>query len=1817
MYDLDDDDDDCSGSDFEEDPDAMDVPGFAFNITTEPSVNIDFTSNNSPYIQQPVLDIDGMFATENTHNNNSMNIPSDGSLVYSPELYMYNNNECNTILQNSRINFNTNQNQPKDGIFAPLPTVQTGHGVSEPQSILNITKPNFNQIAPSNGIFAPLPTVQTGHGVSEPQSILNITKPNFNQIAPANGIFAPLPTVQTGHGVSEPQSILNITKPNFNQIAPANGIFAPLSTMQTGQAVSEPQSILNITKPNFNQIAPANGIFAPLSTMQTGQAVSEPQSILNITKPNFNQIAPANGIFAPLPTVQTGHGVSEPQSILNITRPNFNQIAPASSSAGISSLKNKKISVNFNGIMKELDLKNAVIIRPPKSLEPIVGLQRKNDKAVSVINNSLLFNKNAMVNTNMTPISKLKLPQPVDNKKIISSSIKQGIPTISIGVTPNFNIKGAVRVHPNIIGTTKSIGVPKLINNNKFEIASEKDPIVHSNTSLRRNTQGPNPGFLTTGSARKILIVNKNNQMNKCGILQMQGSVRYIHGNRAVRISNIANSSTPKFNIVGKTDNRFNPTKVNGTAPITMPNDISIPGSSKDTGSMRYIHGNRAVRMSNIANSSTPKFNIVGKTNNRFNPTKVNGTAPITMPNDISIPGSSKDTGNNYAISKSTTLCYKDVISQINRSINSKEALDISLAGFLQTNKNPNQGKRRLMMPMKNENSSIPKRKPVSMDDVENDMMELGVAETYSTYMPSKLKLGCKHPDPVVETASLSSVAPVDVWYRLSIPKKIIESGALSALQLESITYASQAHNQFLPNGFRAGFLIGDGAGVGKGRTIAGIILENFAKNRERAVWVSISNDLKYDAERDLHDIGASDIKVYQLNKMKYNAKLSSEINGCVKKGVLFCTYSSLIGESNSSEGKYINRKDQILQWCGRDFDGLLIFDECHKAKNLCPSGSMKSTKTGQMVVDLQEALSKARVLYASATGASEPKNMAYMTRLGLWGKGTTFVTFDDFASAVEKKGVGGMEIVAMDMKLRGMYIARQLSFQDVKFSITEVSLDEKFVEVYNSSVKLWTNALNKFTKAANLVSANNNMKKSMWGQYWSAHQRFFKYLCIAAKVDKAMELAHNAIKFNDHCVVIGLQSTGEAGTLDQLEKCDGELMDFVSTAKGVFQNLVEKHFPSCNKSNVNKIVSSLSKAKVDNIKPNIRVRNLELEQEKMRKKQRDLLKSLDSNQDDSDNDDDDDDYSSDSSNNSEKERLEKKQREFEENQKVNNMINFIFKNNMNKYETATKIEKEEKPNLPSSYDIEEANQMKEELLKGIEELGKSLPKNTLDELIDSFGGPEHVAEMTGRKGRVVQKETGVHYESRSEQDVPLETLNVKERERFMNGEKMVAIISEAASSGISLQSDRRAANRRKRYHITLELPWSADKAVQQFGRTHRSNQVSAPEYVFLITNLAGERRFASIVAKRLESLGALTHGDRRASDNKDLSQFNIDNKYGKSALELVMKAVVGKDHPLIPPPVDYKGNFFQDVSKALIGVGLITSKKENDLTLDKEYNNMSKFLNRILGMPVDLQNRLFQYFTDTMNALIDMAKRDGTFDLGILDLGVSSQDVIKRVRTITFLYKHATGIAPIELHKLIVERGMSWKAAEEKYKEVCTEEYEGFFQSHQVSNGKHYVILLTKVDSTKRNFKNEDIKLRLYRPNTGRKNKITTASEIQLQYKKVEPQDAMNLWIEQYNCTVCTHKYWTGHCSIGTTCESGLRSKTYHVLAGSVLPIWLKIEAAISEKKSESKMQVIRLKTQDNIKIVGTLIKNNLVKGLIRVLREEAENVKEHDFYD
>uniref|UniRef100_A0A8C4GYE9 Protein strawberry notch homolog 1 n=1 Tax=Dicentrarchus labrax TaxID=13489 RepID=A0A8C4GYE9_DICLA len=865
----------------------------------------------------------------------------------------------------------------------------------------------------------------------------------------------------------------------------------------------------------------------------------------------------------------------------------------------------------------------------------------------------------------------------------------------------------------------------------------------------------------------------------------------------------------------------------------------------------------------------------------------------------------------------------------------------------------------------------------------EEEEDELGHAETYAEYMPMKLKVGLRHPDPVVETSSLSSVNPPDVWYRLSIPEETIDRGCLSALQLEAITYAAQQHETFLPSGDRAAYLIGDGAGVGKGRTIAGIIYENYLLGRKRSLWFSVSNDLKYDAERDLRDIGAKNIQVHSLNKFKYG-KISSKHNGSVKKGVIFATYSSLIGESQSG-GKYKTRFQQLLHWCGEDFDGVIVYDECHKAKNVCPIGSSKPTKTGLAVLELQNKLPKARVVYASATGASEPRNMAYMNRLGIWGHKTPFREFCNFIQAVERRYVS-VFIVAMDMKLRGMYIARQLSFTGVTFKIEEVPLTQKYINMYNKSVRLWVSAREKFQQAANLMDAEQRMKKSMWGQFWSAHQRFFKYLCIASKVRRVVQLAREEVQ-NGKCVVIGLQSTGEARTLEALEEGGGELNDFVSTAKGVLQSLIEKHFPAPDRQKLYSLLGidlsakktpSPSETAAQPEQKGKKRKGLEIKKQQKKKPRKhgglsgtsseesqseesdkdsdDSFKSVSSAdedddfnpfRDESDDDEEDDPWLIRKEPKKGKEKKKKKRRKSIDPDSIQSALLASGLGSSRPAFTASVIppsapatvKPEVQDSCVTSEDaVDSAQKMKRDLLEKLEDLAEDLPPNTLDELIDELGGPDNVAEMTGRKGRVVSNDDGtITYESRSELDVPVEILNLTEKQRFMDGEKNIAIISEAASSGISLQADRRVKNQRRRVHMTLELPWSADRAIQQFGRTHRSNQVTAPEYVFLISELAGEQRFASIVAKRLESLGALTHGDRRATETRDLSRFNFDNKYGRNALEIVMKSIVKLDSPLVSPPSGFKGDFFKEIQGGLIGVGLINVEdRSGTLSLDK-----------------------------------------------------------------------------------------------------------------------------------------------------------------------------------------------------------------------------------------------------------------------------------------
>jgi hypothetical protein len=287
------------------------------------------------------------------------------------------------------------------------------------------------------------------------------------------------------------------------------------------------------------------------------------------------------------------------------------------------------------------------------------------------------------------------------------------------------------------------------------------------------------------------------------------------------------------------------------------------------------------------------------------------------------------------------------------------------------------------------------------------------------------------------------------------------------------------------------------------------------------------------------------------------------------------------------------------------------------------------------------------------------------------------------------------------------------------------------------------------------------------------------------------------------------------------------------------------------------------------------------------------------------------------------------------------------------------------------------ALQMKQKLIDGLSSL--ELPENPLDQLVNHLG-EQCVAELTGRTRRLIRDtRTGrVEYKKRAPEGVAMDRTNVYEMEQFQQGKKRAAIISDAASTGISLHASNREANKQRRVHITLELGWSADKQMQSFGRTHRSDQAVPPEYVLLSTELGGEKRFSSTIARRLGSLGALTKGDRGAADNGDLAKYNFETQEGKAALSLILRRIMsGESVPGLENP-----------KQTLRDIGLLVKNKDGCEEIRKEDKyNVPRFLNRVLALCVDEQNALFDYFADLFDQTIRYAKVNGTFDEGVTDI--------------------------------------------------------------------------------------------------------------------------------------------------------------------------------------------------------------------------------------
>ncbi|HKR60628.1 MAG TPA: strawberry notch C-terminal domain-containing protein [Pyrinomonadaceae bacterium] len=149
---------------------------------------------------------------------------------------------------------------------------------------------------------------------------------------------------------------------------------------------------------------------------------------------------------------------------------------------------------------------------------------------------------------------------------------------------------------------------------------------------------------------------------------------------------------------------------------------------------------------------------------------------------------------------------------------------------------------------------------------------------------------------------------------------------------------------------------------------------------------------------------------------------------------------------------------------------------------------------------------------------------------------------------------------------------------------------------------------------------------------------------------------------------------------------------------------------------------------------------------------------------------------------------------------------------------------------------------------------------------------------------------------------------------------------------------------------------------------------------MLLSTELGGEKRFSSTIARRLGSLGALTKGDRGAADNGDLAKYNFETEEGRAALSLLLRRMAkGEDVPGI-----------KDSKTTLRDMGLLVIREgAEELRKEDEYN-VPRLLNRVLALDVERQNAVFDASANLFDQTVSYAKANGSFDEGVTDVNVT-----------------------------------------------------------------------------------------------------------------------------------------------------------------------------------------------------------------------------------
>jgi predicted RNA methylase len=924
------------------------------------------------------------------------------------------------------------------------------------------------------------------------------------------------------------------------------------------------------------------------------------------------------------------------------------------------------------------------------------------------------------------------------------------------------------------------------------------------------------------------------------------------------------------------------------------------------------------------------------------------------------------------------------------------------------------------------------------------------------------------HPTPLVQSASMASVCPPKPSYVPLLPDGLVEAGLLSDAQLETVIYAGEAHAGHLAGAwtvdatfdqvgaapddaegavrFRRGFMLGDGTGAGKGRQVAGVILDNWLKGRRRALWVSKSDALIEDAQRDWSALGQERLLVTPLSRYRQGAPIRLD------EGILFTTYATL--RSDERDGK-LSRVRQIVEWLGADFDGVIVFDESHAMQNAAGGkgerGAQAASQQGKAGLRLQHALPNARILYVSATGATTVHNLAYAQRLGLWGGDDfPFATRAEFVEAIEAGGVAAMEVLARDLRALGLYAARSLSYQGVEYEIVEHSLSAEQTRIYDAyagAFEIIHNNLSAAMEAANITGCgpeggsrtlNAQAKSAARSAFESAKQRFFNHLITAMKTPTLISAIERDLAAGHTCVV-QIVSTGEA--LLERRLADIPTEDWGDVA-------------------------------VD-ITP----------------------------------------------------------REY-----VLDYLAHSFPTQLFEPFTDGEGNLASRPVLRDSHPVQcrDAVERRDRL---IEHLAALPPvQGALDQIIQRFGTGQ-VAEVTGRSRRVVAR-TGDDGERRLAVESRAGSANLAETAAFQDDDKRILIFSDAGGTGRSYHADLGAKNRRLRVHYLLEAGWKADTAIQGLGRTNRTHQAQPPIFRPISTNVKAEKRFLSTIARRLDTLGAITKGQRQTGGQGLFrAEDNLESPYAKAALrQLYMLLLLGK----VP------GCSLQRFEEA---TGLKLT--DRDGTIREELPPITQFLNRLLALTIALQDTLFEVFEGLLRAKIEGAISAGVYDRGVETITAQSLRVTER----RAFYVHPASGAETQVFT-VVERNpttpMSLGGALERAGErgcrllINTRSQRAAVQVPAPS--------LTLDDGE------VEPRVRLLRPM-----ERTAMAENALLGTAWEPADAAR-FAEAWNAEIAALPSFT--------------ETTIHIVTGLLLPIWRRLPT--------EGCRVYRLQTDDGERIIG-----------------------------